>query len=66
MPNVVYQGKINATQCNYNPEVYFGVVEKLFKDSTTTSNPLHMKIAKTTKNCQKNTGKLKETTLFYK
>ena len=66
LPNIVCQGKINATQCNYNPEVYFGVVEKLFKDSTTTSNPLSMKITKMTKNCQKNTGKLKETSLFQK
>ena len=66
LPNIVYQGKISATQCNYNHEVYFGVVEKLFKGSTTTSNPLSMKITKMTKNCQKNTGKLKETSLFQK
>ena len=66
LPNIVYQGKISATQCNYNHEVYFGVVEKLFKGSTTTSNPLSMKITKMTKNCQKNTGKLKETTSFQK
>ena len=30
LPSIAYQGKINATQYNYNHEVYFGVVEKLF------------------------------------
>ena len=36
--------KKTATQFNYNGKVYFGVEEKLFKDSTTTPNPLPMKI----------------------
>ena len=32
-PNIVYQGKINSSQPNYNEKVYFGVAEKSFKDS---------------------------------
>ena len=31
-PNIVYQGKINSSQPNYNEKVYFGVAEKSFKD----------------------------------
>ena len=30
-PNIVYQGKINSSQPNYNEKVYFGVAEKSFK-----------------------------------
>ena len=36
--------KKTATQSNYNGKVYFGVEEKLFRDSATTPNPLPMKI----------------------
>ena len=35
-------------------------------DSTTTPNPLHMKIKQMTQNCLKNTGALKGTILFQK
>ena len=31
-PNIVYQGKINSSQPNYNEKVDFGVAEKSFKD----------------------------------
>ena len=65
-PNIVYQGKINSSQLSYNEKVYFGVAEKSFKDSTTTPNPLHMKIMQMTQNCLKNTGTLKGTILFQK
>ena len=60
-PNIVYQGKIKSSQPNYNEKVYFGVA-----DSTTTPNPLHMKIMQMTQNCLKNTGTLKGTTLSQK
>ena len=33
-PNIVYQGKMNSSQPNYNDKIYFGVAEKLFKDLT--------------------------------
>ena len=36
-PNIVYQGKINSSQPNYNEKVYFGVAEKSFKDDTELS-----------------------------
>ena len=65
-PNIVYQGKINSSQTNYNDKVYFADAEKSFKDSATTLNPLHMKIMQVTQNCRKNTGTLKGTTLFQK
>ena len=65
--NKLYQGKITPSQPNYVGKVYFGVAEKSFKDrSTTTPNSLPMKIMQMTQNCQKNTGKLKGTTLFEK
>ena len=35
-------------------------------DSTTTTNPLHIKIMQMAQNCRKNTGTLKETSLFQK
>ena len=56
-PNIVYQGKINSSQPNYIADA-----EKSFKDSTTTLNPLHMKIMQVTQNCRENTGTLKGTT----
>ena len=31
-PNIVYHGKINSSEPNYNEKVYFGVAEKAFKD----------------------------------
>ena len=66
-PNIVYQGKITSSQPNYNDQVYFGVAKSYSKiDSTTTPNPLHMKIMQMTQNCQKNTGTLKGATLFQK
>ena len=34
-PNIVYQGKINSSQPNYNEKVYFGVAEKSSKDDFT-------------------------------
>ena len=45
-PNIVCQGKITSTQANYNDKVY------LFKDSTTTPNPLPMKSTQMTENCR--------------
>ena len=65
-PNIVYQGKITLTQPNCNNKGYFGVAEKSFRDSTTTPNPLPMKITQMTQNCRKNTEKLKGTALFRK
>ena len=47
LPNKVYQGKRTSTEPNYIGRVSFGVKEKLFKDSTTTPNPLPMKITQT-------------------
>ena len=32
LPNIVYEGKINSSQPNYNDNVYFGVAKKSFKD----------------------------------
>ena len=66
-PNIVYQGKINYP----NPTTMTKFTLELQKshskiDSTTTPNPLHMKIMQITQNCRKNTGTLKETTLFQK
>ena len=43
VPNILSRKK-TATQSNYNGKVYFGVEEKLFRDSATTPNPLPMKI----------------------
>ena len=65
-PNIVYQGKITSTQPNYNDKVYFGVSEKSFEDSTTTPNPLPMKVTQMVQNFRKHTGKLKGGTLFQK
>ena len=62
-PNRNYQGKITSIQL-YNGKVYFGVAEKSFKDSTTTPTLLTMEIRQLTQNCRKNTGKLKQRTLF--
>ena len=64
-PNIVYQGKINSSQPNFNEKVYFGFAEKSFKDPT-TPNPLHMKTMQMTQNCLKNAGTLKGTILFQK
>ena len=61
--NVVCQGKITSVQPNYNDKVYFVFEEKSLKDSPTTPNPLLIKIAQTTQNCQENTGKLNGATL---
>ena len=58
-PNIVYKGKVTLTQPNYNDKVYFGYAEKLFKNSTTTPNPLSMKITQVTQNFRKNSGKIK-------
>ena len=34
LPNIVYQGKINSSQPNYNENVYFGVAGKSFDNHT--------------------------------
>ena len=66
-PNIVYQGKINSFQPNYNDKAYFGVAGKSFKDRFYNHpNPLDMKIMQMTQNCRKNTGTLQGTTLFQK
>ena len=66
-PNIVYQGKINSSQPNYNEKVYFELQKSHSKiDSTTTPNPLRLKIMQMTQNCLRNTGTLKGTTLFQK
>ena len=63
-PNTVYPGKITSVKHNYKDKVYFGVVEKLLKDSTTTANILPMRITQMTQmSFRNNTGKL---TLFQK
>ena len=66
LPNIVYQGKITSNQPNYNDKVYFRAKEKSFKDSTTTPNPLPIKITQMTHNIRKDTGRLKVATLFQK
>ena len=66
-PNIVYDGKINSSQPDYNGKIYCGVAEKSFNHTTTTTttpNPLHMKITQMTENCRKNTGIIKGKTLF--
>ena len=53
--NVVYQGKITATQPNYSAKVYCRkVVQRI---------PLPMNITQKTQNCRKKFGKLKGSTL---
>ena len=60
-PHMVYQGKINSSQPNYNDKVYFAVAKKSFKDRFYN----HTK-SFTHEDCRKNTGTLKGTTLFQK
>ena len=66
-PDIVYQGKITSSQPNYNAKFTLELQKSHSKiDSTTTPNPLHMKITQMTQNCRKNTGTLNGVPLFQK
>ena len=62
-PNIVYQGQTTLSRRNCNEKVYFGIAQKLLKDSIATPNCIPMKTMQMTKNCRKNIGKLKGITI---